>query len=74
MYPDLKEVYWWNKMKKDIAKFISKCPNCQQVKVEHQKPDGLAQDVEISTWKYEMDFVIGLTVPEAIQLYLGYRG
>ena len=35
MYHDLREIYWWNGMKKDIARFVSKCPNCQQVKVEH---------------------------------------
>ncbi|WMV19809.1 hypothetical protein MTR67_013194 [Solanum verrucosum] len=25
-------------MKKDITEFVAKCPNCQQVKYEHQKP------------------------------------
>ena len=35
MYRDLREVYWWNGMTRDIADFVSKCPNCQQVKVEH---------------------------------------
>ncbi|KAH0706733.1 hypothetical protein KY289_011809 [Solanum tuberosum] len=38
MYHDLREVYWWNSMKKGIAEFVVKCPNCQQVKVEHQRP------------------------------------
>ena len=38
MYRDLREVYWWNGMKRDIADFVSKFPICQQVKVEHQKP------------------------------------
>ena len=50
-------------MKKDIAKFVSEYPNCQQVKVEHQRPGGLAQNIEIPTWKWEdinMDFVVGL--------------
>ncbi|WMV18688.1 hypothetical protein MTR67_012073 [Solanum verrucosum] len=37
---DLQEVYWWNRMKKDVAKFVAKYPNCQQVKVEHQKLGG----------------------------------
>ncbi|WMV13798.1 hypothetical protein MTR67_007183 [Solanum verrucosum] len=37
MYFDLWEVYWWSGMIKDIAKFMAKCPNCQQVKIEHQK-------------------------------------
>ncbi|WMV58506.1 hypothetical protein MTR67_051891 [Solanum verrucosum] len=38
MYPDLKRLYWWPDMKKDIAKFVAKCQNCQQVKYEHQRP------------------------------------
>ena len=38
MYRDLREVYWWNGMKRDIADFVAKCPNCQQVKVDYQKP------------------------------------
>ncbi|XP_070014021.1 uncharacterized protein [Nicotiana sylvestris] len=42
MYHYLKEIYWWNNMKKDVANFVAKCPNCQQVKAEHQRPGGLA--------------------------------
>ncbi|WMV42357.1 hypothetical protein MTR67_035742 [Solanum verrucosum] len=38
MYRDLREVYWWSIMKKGIAEFVAKCLNCQQVKVEHQRP------------------------------------
>ncbi|KAH0636581.1 hypothetical protein KY289_036496 [Solanum tuberosum] len=63
MYRDLGEVYWWNSMKKGVAEFVAKCPNCQQVKVEHQRPGGLAQNIELSEWKWEMnniDFIIGL--------------
>ena len=36
MYQDLKQYHWWRGMKKDIAEYVSKCLNCQQVKVEHQ--------------------------------------
>ena len=28
MYRDLREVYWWNGMKRDTADFVAKCPNC----------------------------------------------
>ncbi|XP_070055305.1 uncharacterized protein [Nicotiana tomentosiformis] len=42
MYHDLKEGYWWNGMKWDVADFVAKCSNCQQVKAEHQRPGGLA--------------------------------
>ena len=42
MYHDFREVYWLNNMKNDIAEFISTCPKCQQVRVEHQRPSGLS--------------------------------
>ncbi|WMV46409.1 hypothetical protein MTR67_039794 [Solanum verrucosum] len=29
MYRDFREVYSWNSMKKGIAEFVAKCPNCQ---------------------------------------------
>ncbi|XP_070005497.1 uncharacterized protein [Nicotiana sylvestris] len=51
MYHDLKEVYWWNNMKRDVADFVAKCPNCQQVKAEHQRPGGFLISIEISMWK-----------------------
>ena len=38
MYQDLKEFFWWEGMKKDVAEFVYKCLVCQQVKVEHQSP------------------------------------
>ncbi|WMV59547.1 hypothetical protein MTR67_052932, partial [Solanum verrucosum] len=45
MYRDLREIYWWNGMKKDIAGFVAKCPNYQQLKAEHMKPGGFFQDI-----------------------------
>ena len=50
-------------MKRDIVDFVSKCPNCQQVKYEHQRPGGTHQRLSIPEWKWEriaMDFVVGL--------------
>ncbi|XP_019248588.1 PREDICTED: uncharacterized protein LOC109227982 [Nicotiana attenuata] len=64
MYHDLKEVYWWNDIKMNIADFVERCSNCQQVKAEHERPAGLAQNIEIPLWKWEMinmDFVVGLS-------------
>ncbi|XP_070023245.1 uncharacterized protein [Nicotiana sylvestris] len=40
MYHDLKEVYWWNDMNKNKADFVTGCPNCQQVRGEHQRHSG----------------------------------
>ncbi|XP_070047065.1 uncharacterized protein [Nicotiana tomentosiformis] len=41
MYHDIRGIYWWNGMKKDIVEFVTQFPNSQQVKIEYQKPDGL---------------------------------
>ena len=50
-------------MKRDIEDFVSKFPNCQQVKVEHQELEGMTQEIDIPTWKWDvinMDFITGL--------------
>nr|XP_009606654.1 uncharacterized protein LOC104100975 [Nicotiana tomentosiformis] len=63
IYKDLLDIYWWNKMKESISNFVSRSLNYQQVKVERQRPGGLAQNIEIPLWKWEMiniDFVVGL--------------
>ena len=63
MYHTLRDTYWWNGMKKDVAEFVSKCLTCQQVKLEHQRPAGLLQPLPIPEWKWDMismDFVTGL--------------
>jgi len=49
-------------MKREIAEYVSKCGICQQVKVEHQRPAGPLQPLQIPEWKWEMitmDFVLG---------------
>ncbi|GJX26259.1 putative reverse transcriptase domain-containing protein [Tanacetum coccineum] len=41
------DMHWWPWMKKDIALYVSKCLTCSKVKVEHQRPSGLLQQLEI---------------------------
>jgi hypothetical protein len=63
MYMDLKEMFWWNNMKREIAKYVSECHTCQRVKAEHQSPAGPLQPLKIQEWKWEeigMDFITGL--------------
>ena len=50
-------------MKRDMAKYVSKCLNCQQVKVEYLRPGGTSQGIALPLWKWEMinlDFITGL--------------
>ncbi|KAH0709413.1 hypothetical protein KY284_010840 [Solanum tuberosum] len=54
MHRDLREAYWWSSLKTSIVEYVVKCPNCQQVKVEHQRPGGMAKNINLSEWKREM--------------------
>ncbi|GJX34685.1 putative reverse transcriptase domain-containing protein [Tanacetum coccineum] len=63
MYYDLRDMYWWPGMKRDIATYVSLCLTCSKVKVEHQRPSGLLQQPEIPEWKWDkitMDFITKL--------------
>ncbi|GJS12906.1 putative reverse transcriptase domain-containing protein [Tanacetum coccineum] len=63
MYNDMRDLYWWHGMKKDIATYVSKCLTCSKFKAEHQKPSGLLQQLKIPEWKWEkitMDFITKL--------------
>jgi xanthine dehydrogenase molybdopterin-binding subunit B len=35
MYKNLKEFYWWPKMKNEVVEYVAKCSICQHVKDEH---------------------------------------
>ncbi|XP_070040913.1 uncharacterized protein [Nicotiana tomentosiformis] len=47
IYQNLRQHYWWRRMKNDIVEFVSRCLNCQHVKYEHQRMGGLLQRLEI---------------------------
>ena len=48
MYQDLKKMFWWSRMKKEVVKFVYACLTCQKSKMEHQKLLGLMQPLNIS--------------------------
>jgi len=63
MYHDLKKLFWWSGLKRDVAQFVYSCLICQKSKVEHQKPAGLLTPLDVPEWKWDsisMDFVTSL--------------
>jgi hypothetical protein len=59
----VKSHYFWPGMKKEIVEYITRCMECQKVKVEHRHLAGLLQPLPIPEWKWEvvtMDFITGL--------------
>ncbi|GKF83445.1 putative reverse transcriptase domain-containing protein, partial [Tanacetum coccineum] len=63
MYQDIKKLYWWPKMKANIATYVCKCLTYAKVKAEHQRQSGLLVQPDIPQWKWDnitMDFVTKL--------------
>jgi hypothetical protein len=79
MYHDLRSLYWWSRMKREIAKYVSECDTYQRIKASHLKVVGTLQPLPIPSWKWEdlsMDFIVGLASafgkpnPSAKQLHV----
>jgi len=47
MYHDLKKLFWWYGLKRDVAQFVYACLTCQKLKVEHQKPARLLTPLDV---------------------------
>jgi hypothetical protein len=41
MYHDLRQQFWWTRMKHDIARYVSECDTCRKVKADYMRPGGL---------------------------------
>jgi hypothetical protein len=70
MYQDLKKNFWWTRMKREIAKYVSECDTYRRIKADHLRPAGNLQLLSIPEWKREnicMDFIVGL--PRASREY-----
>jgi hypothetical protein len=63
MYHDLRQRFWWIRIKREAARYASKCDTCRKVKADYMKPGGLLQPLSIPEWKWDdisMDFIDGL--------------
>jgi hypothetical protein len=63
IYQDPRQNFWWTRMKREIARYVSEYDICQRVKASHLKIAGSLQPLPIPSWKWEdisMDFIVGL--------------
>jgi hypothetical protein len=63
MYHDMRQQFWWTRMKHETARYVSKCDTCRKVRADYMKPRGLLQPLSISEWKWNdisMDFIVGI--------------
>jgi hypothetical protein len=65
MYHDLRQQFWWTRMKCETARYVSECDTYQKVKVNYMKPGEMLQPLSIPDWKWDdisMDFIMGLSM------------
>jgi hypothetical protein len=53
VYQDLKKNFWWTRMKREIAKYVSECDTCRRIKADHLRPTGYLQPLSIPEWIWE---------------------
>jgi hypothetical protein len=63
MYHDLRQLFWWTRMKREVACYVSECDTYWKVKADYMKPGELLHLLSILEWKWDdisMDFIVGL--------------
>ena len=59
----LREYYFCPNIENEVAEYIARCIECQEVKADHQNSSGLLQPLPILDWNWEiisLDFITGL--------------
>jgi hypothetical protein len=63
MYHDLRQQFWWTRMKRKTACYVFEYDTCRKVKADYMKPRGLLQPLSFPEWKWDdisMDFIMDL--------------
>jgi hypothetical protein len=47
MYHDLRQQFWWTRMKREAVRYVSESDTCRKVKADYMKPGGLLQLLSI---------------------------
>ena len=62
-YNNLRQSFYWPRMKRDILEYVSKCLSCQKIKAERVRYPGKLHPIDAPQMKWEcisMDFITGL--------------
>jgi hypothetical protein len=63
LYHDLRQQFWWTRMKREAARYVSEYDTYRMVKADYIKPVRLLQPLSIPEWKWNdisIDFIVGL--------------
>jgi hypothetical protein len=63
MYHDLRQQFWWTRMKREASHYVSEFDTYRKVKADFMKPGWLLQPLSILDWKWDdisMDYIVGL--------------
>jgi hypothetical protein len=63
MCHDLRQQFWWTRIKRETARYVSECDTCRKVKADYMKHVGLLQPLSIPSWKWDdisINFIMGL--------------
>jgi hypothetical protein len=63
MCHDFRQQFWWTRMVRETACYVSECDTCWKVKADYMKHGRLLQPHSILEWKWDgisMDFIVGL--------------
>jgi hypothetical protein len=44
---DIRQQFWWIRLKHETARYVSRCDTCRMVKADYMKPGGLLQPLSI---------------------------
>jgi hypothetical protein len=65
LYHDLRQQFWWIRMKRETARYVSKCDTCRKIKADYMNPGRLLQPLSVPEWKWDdirIDFIVGISL------------
>jgi hypothetical protein len=63
LYHDVRQQFWWTRMKHEMTRYVLECDTSRKVKADYMKLGGLLQPLIFPKWKWDdirMGFIVGL--------------